>query len=215
MSRGVYFFGQGEGDASRRLPCDPDLPEGVTVAASAQLRHGIESLREEIASPQSRTRSEMSPLPFSVLYEMAAEYAGRYPTVTVEPGCNAGYSIGVSVHDLYFAIGTAIHYVGLAGYAVTLRYRDAEEPEILLSRAVPAKEESEVLSAFGLDREDRYATLLQLAADAGFALALRTGECAELTFRLTRSQATQIRLNAVDDPSYLAAFLLPLTYFHY
>ena len=80
---------------------------------------------------------------------------------------------------------------------------------------VPTETEEETATVFGLDLEDRALLLTQLAEEAGFTLSLAVGERCALRFGLSCGRADHVRLLAVTDPSLLAAFLLPLTYFHY
>ena len=212
MSQSAYFFDKEQPSKPERgLPREtPGLAGHMSEADAQRLEH----LCDEIVSPHGRALAGTSTITFSALFEMVADFAGRYPTVTAEP-CSIGLPVRICAHDLYFAIGTALHYVGLAGYEVTLRTEESEQPAILLSRRVTTATESEVEAAFGLNFEDRRTILTQLADKAGFSLSLRTGDVAELVFSVPCTRTEHIRLLATDDPSLFAAFMLPLTYFHY
>ena len=70
-------------------------------------------------------------------------------------------------------------------------------------------------AAFCHDAEMRYEILSDLAKEAGFSVSLRGGEVTELVFRMKSAVVEHIRLLANEDDSLYAAFMLPLSFFHY
>ena len=226
MSRKTYYFDRRpEGDdLRRRLPLEasllaerlsvssPDLPKGEE---DATVKEATAFLKRELASPHARALSRTAAIPFSTLYGTVSDYAARYPTVTVQPIDGVTPSVALCAHDLYFAIGTAIHYIGRDGIPATLHAFLGDEPAIVLSREVSSLTIAEMKAAFGLDAERRYEILTDLAEEAGFSVSLRGGDVTELVFRMQRTALGHIRLLANEDDSLFAAFMLPLSFFHY
>ena len=175
----------------------------------------LSDLKRDLLPTVSRLLARRSAISVASLLSLIEGYADRYPTVKVQPLSEAAPNVAVCSHDLYFAIGTALHHLGLAGRNATIYAEGGDSPAIILQATVPTETEEETAAVFGLDLEDRALLLTQLAEEAGFTLSLAVGERCALRFGLSCGRADHVRLLAVTDPSLLAAFLLPLTYFHY
>ncbi len=226
MDRITYYFDRHPKDDTlrRRLPPEASLIAERLAVSSPTLprkedgdpvKDAASFLRRELISPHRRALSHTAAIPFATLYGMVADYARRYPTVTVQDIHGITPSVTLCAHDLYFAIGTAIHYIGLAGLDVTMHAFGGDTPAIILSREVATGSVRESVTAFGLDTERRYEILEQLAEEAGFTVSIHGGSISELVFRMSGTVLEHIRLLANEDDSLYAAFMLPLSFFHY
>lgn len=226
MSQKTYYFDRQAQDDTlrRRLPQEAALiAERLAVASASPLRREDEEpvrdaadfIRRELVSPHGRALSHTTAISFSTLYGMVADYASRYSNVAIRPILGITPSVSLCAYDLYFAIGTAIHYIGLGGFPVTMHAFSGDEPAIVLSREVSSATLAEMKTAFGLDAEMRYEILTDLAEEAGFRVSLRGGDMTELIFRMKSAVVEHVRLLANEDNSLYAAFMLPLSFFHY
>jgi hypothetical protein len=226
MSQKTYYFDRHAEDDTlrRRLPLEAaQIAARLSVASSDPLRkedgdparEAADFIRRELVSPHGRALSHTAAVSFATLYGMATDYASHYPNVTVQPLLGIAPSVALCTYDLYFAIGTAIHYIGLGGIPVTMHAFSGDEPAIILSRELTSLTTAEMKAAFGLDAEMRYEILSDLAKEAGFSVSLRGGDVTELVFRMKSAVVEHIRLLANEDDSLYAAFMLPLSFFHY
>ncbi len=219
MSPAKYFF-ETKKDA-RDLPTQGSR-RSPAVAAATSLIYGegdvqriADELMGELASPHTLMLDRATTRPFSAVFGLLAEFSRRYPTVTVIKSEAAMPSVSVSLHALYFAAATAVHHTANEGTPITLEAHispsgDAVSVVITAERA--AMDEEEALSILGLDG-GRLDLLSALGERGGFIPTVCAKGTSEFRLTVKTSPPGAARVQAGDDPSLFAAFLLPLTYF--
>ena len=219
MSPGKYFFDT-KHDA-RDLPSEKAGRRNPRVAATASFLYReedfdrrAEELLASLCSPHALSLDRTKGRPLSSVFSLLKEFAARYPTVTALPPPTVTASVSLSLHALYFTAGTAIHHTARADLPVTLsaRHTEGEGAAILISAERASESEEEAAAILGLDG-GRLSLLTALGGLGGFSLSVSAGERSSLAITLSPSKVRGAQVTATTDPSLLAAFLLPLSYF--
>lgn len=219
-----FYYGRSEGEKGRRLPDErEELPAAARVRATALLAYTeeetdyavmAEALLDEMVSENARLLSRKSPTALSSLYLLFGDFCRRYDGVTVLPPQGGVLPVAPVTHGLYFALATAVHYAVSVCSPLTLAMEEGT-PTITLTSPRPSKDEEEATAALGLNTEGRLKILHRLGEASGFSVSLHPGKETVLRFEVPQCPAGTVRLRAVSDPSLEAAFLLPLSVFHY
>lgn len=220
-----FYYGNNAAEEGRRLPDDrAEEVAAARVRAAATLAYTeeetdyavmAEAILDELVSESARLLAGQSPVSLSSLYLMLGDFCRRYETVTALPPPEGVYPVAPVAHGLYFAVATAVHHAAKVSLPVTLSMEEGDPPAIILSAPRPSGTEEEAAAVLGLDREGRLPILYCLAEASGFSLSLHAGDETVLRFTVPLRPAGTVRLRAVSDPSLEAAFLLPLSLFHY
>ena len=219
-----FYYGSRAAEEGRGLP-DERIGEAAAarVRAAATLLYAEESdyavmaeaILDELASENARLLAGRSPVSLTSLYLLLGDFCRRYETVTTLPPPEGVYPVAPVAHGLYFAVATAVHHLGKTSLPATFSMEESDPPALVLTAPRPSSDEEAAVSVFGLDREGRLSLLHCLAEASGFSLSLHPGKETALRFSVPLRALGTVRLRAVGDPSLEAAFLLPLSLFHY
>ena len=220
-----FYYGNRAAEEGRRLPDDrAGEPAVAGVRAAAVLAYAkeetdyaamAEGILDELVSKSTRLLAGQSPISLSALYLILSDYCRRYETITAMPPPDGLQTVAPVAHGLYFAVATAVHYAVSIGAPLTLAAEEGDPPAFTLSSPSPSSDEKEAAAVLGLDCEGRLEILRHLAEVSGFSVSLLHGSRTALRFEMPLRPAGTVRLRAVGDPSLEAAFLLPLSIFHY
>ena len=207
-------------EAGRTLPGHPTLSHG-TVAAGATLSYTAEgepaeiaeALMAEMATPHARMRAKKLPVPFSSLYGVLSELVFGMDGVAVMPYDTPPSTVALCTHNLFFCIGTALHYTAKHGIPVKVTASGGAAPAITLTCESPAMTETEAAALFGLLQEDKWPILQAIAKNSDFSITASGGDCASLCFHLPLYRAETYRVYALTAHTLRAAFMLPLLRF--
>ena len=220
-----FYYGNNAAEEGRRLPDDrAGKAAAARVHAAATLAYTeeetdyavmAEALLDEMVSENARFLAGQSPASLASLYLLFGDFCHRYDTVTVLPPPDGIYAVAPVTHGLYFALATAVHYAVSVGMPLTLAMEAGDPPAITLTSPSPSEDDEAATAVLGLDCEGRLEILRHLAETSGFSLSLLAGSETVLRFEVPLRPFGTVRLRAVSDPSLEAAFLLPLSVFHY
>ena len=220
-----FYYGSKAADEGRHLPDDrPGETAAARVRAAATLAYTeeetdyavmAEAILDELVSENARLLAWRSPVSFASLYLLLSNFCCRYETVTALPPPEGVHTVAPVSHGLYFAVATAVHYAASVSLPLTLAMEAGDPPALRLSVSRSSGTEEEAIAALGLDCEGRLPILHRLAEISGFSLSLLPGDETALRFEVPLRPGGTVRLRAVSDPSLEAAFLLPLSIFHY
>ena len=220
-----FYYGSKAAEDGRHLP-DDRIGEraAARVRAAATLAYTeeetdyavmAEAILDELASENARLLAGQSPVSLCSLYLLLSDFCCRYETVTALPPPDGVHTVAPVAHGLDFAVATAVHHAASVEMPLTLAMEEGDPPSITLLAPRPSGTEEEAAAVLGLDREGRLPILRRLAEASGFSLSLLPGNETLLRFEIPLRHAGTVRLRAISDPSLEAAFLLPLSLFHY
>ena len=167
----------------------------------------------QFATPNERLLAKRSPMALATVAALVREFCSEIGSVQVEVPDDAVPAVASCMHNVFFCIGTAIHYAVAHVDAVRVRTGLTDTDGLIYVEAdAPAASRSEVLSCFGLSPE-RLFVLQKIAKDGEFSFQAVEGERATLVFTLPRAVPRSVTLRANEDITLRAAFALPKIYF--
>ena len=172
-----------------------------------------EEILSQLSTPVERMLAAQSPMPIATAAAFLEEICRNMESVTVEVPKDTLAAVTTCIHNLFFCLGTVIHYA-IAHVEHVRVFTEIGETEgyFYVEADTAAASKQEVLACFGLTPE-RLFVLQKIATASDFSFRAVAGDRATLVFTLPRTEAHTIPLRAAGDTTLRAAFLLPLTVF--